>query len=125
MLRTLAVLLLLLGLATVTPVVCLCAPSEAAGLMAGLQRADAANSLGTANSLGQEARAATDDRVASGQSLLATSAAAVVASLVAAAAGLPVAASWRLPLAAGARWLPLMLAAPGGLARAPTTPPPR
>src|SRR3954453_22059595 len=80
MLRTIAVLLLLLGLATVTPVVCLCAPSEAAGLMAGLQRADAAGSLG------QATRVATDDRVASGQSLLATSAAAVVASLVAAAA---------------------------------------
>jgi hypothetical protein len=119
MLRTLAVLLLLLGLATVTPVVCLCAPSEAAGLMIGQQRADAAGSPG------QEARAATDERVASGQSLLATSAAAVVASLIAAAAGLPVAGPGRLPRAPGARWLPLVLAAPVGLARPPTSPPPR
>jgi hypothetical protein len=119
MLRTLAVLLLLLGLATVTPVVCLCAPSEAAGLMAGVQRAN------TASSLGPDVRAALDGRVADGQSLLATSAAAVVASLIAAAAGLPVAAAWRLPLTPGARWVPRMQAVPSGLARAPTPPPPR
>ena len=119
MLRTLAVLLLLLGLATVTPVVCLCAPSEAAGLMAGVQQPDGTGITiqGVRNGL-----AAPDT---SAPSLLATSAAAVVASLIAAAAGLRTSAPWQLPLPQPARWRPIALRVPLGLVRAPTVPPPR
>ena len=119
MLRTPAVLLLLLGLATVTPVVCLCAPSEAAGLMAGVQQPDRS---GTTMQGARNGLAAPDT---SGPSLLATSAAAVVASLIAAASGLRPSAPWHLPLPQPARWRPVALRVPLGLVRAPTVPPPR
>src|SRR4051812_17825536 len=73
MLRTFVVLLLLLGLATVTPVVCLCAPSQAAGLMAGVQQPDASSILGQHARAGAADRtvrpdASPDDQTASGQS---------------------------------------------------------
>src|SRR5688572_11490347 len=117
MLRTVAVLLLLLGLATATPVVCLCAPSEGAGWMAGVQHPDGYGIAlqGPGNSVA--------DPDLRGQSLLATSAAAVVASLIATAAGLPSSAPWRFPLPLAERWRPVPLRVPGGLARAPTVPP--
>jgi hypothetical protein len=119
MLRTCAVLLLLLGLATATPVVCLCAPTQAAGLMAGLRHPD------------QDGVSIQTDRIGvaeqetSGPSLLATSAAAVVASLIATAAGLPSGPPWRLQLPLVARAHPAHLRIPTGPARAPTVPPPR
>ena len=55
MLRTIAVLLMLLGLATATPVVCLCLPTEAASVTAGAQQATSAVS-------GQADRVAVDLR---------------------------------------------------------------
>jgi hypothetical protein len=115
MIRTLAVLLLLLGLATATPVVCLCAPSEAAGIAAGLPASTALD--GAAPS---EAASTADPR-----SLVATSAAAVVASLVAAAGGLPAVTRWQLPRPMVARRLPPTVTMPPGPARSPAVPPPR
>ena len=119
MIRTFAVLLLLLGLATATPVVCLCAPSEGAGWMAGVQHTDGYGSIL------QGPRNALTDPDTRGPSLLATSAAAVVASLIATAAGLPSSAPWRFPLPQAGRWRPVPLQVPAGLARPPTVPPPR
>jgi hypothetical protein len=119
MLRTLGVLLLLLGLATATPVVCLCAPSEAAGLMAGVSRTDAR---------GDRIQGSQDDApgVHTGApSLIAASAAAAVAMLVATAAGPPSAAPWQLPRPVVGRRLPLMLSTPGGPSWSPAVPPPR
>jgi hypothetical protein len=119
MLRTIAILLLLLGLATATPVVCLCAPSEGAGWMAGVQHPDG---YGVTP---QRPRNAASDPDSRGPSLLATSAAAVVASLIATAAGLPSSAPWRFPLPLAERWRPGPLRIPSGLALTPTVPPPR
>jgi hypothetical protein len=119
MLRTVAVLLLLLGLATVTPVVCLCAPSEAAGLMAGVRQSDRDGAGIERDRIGLPATQPGDP------SLLAMSAAAVVASLVATAAGVRPAAPWQLPMPLGVRWLPVRLPVPGGSSPAPTVPPPR
>ena len=121
MFRTIAVLLLLLGLATATPVVCLCAPSEAAGLAAGLtSRADRLNASGFITSDVAPASGPTD-----APGLLATSAAAVVASLIATAGGVPAAAPWRLPSPALIRWLPMPATVPPGPAWSPAVPPPR
>ena len=115
MIRTFAVLLLLLGLATATPVVCLCAPSEAAGLAAG--RPSQTDEGAAASS---EASGVTDAR-----SLVASGAAAVVASLVAAAGGLPSVTRWQLPQPAPARWLPPGLTVPPDPTWSPAIPPPR
>src|SRR6478609_2328917 len=119
MLRTVAVLLLLLGLATVTPVVCLCAPSEAAGLMAGVRQPDQDGAGIERDRIGRLSTATGDP------TLLAMSAAAVVASLVATAAGVRPAAPWQLPIPLVERWLPVRLPVPGGSAPTPTVPPPR
>jgi hypothetical protein len=119
MLRTFAVLLLLLGLATATPVVCLCAPTQMAGLMAGVRQTDQDGAIL------QTDRTGLSEQEPSGPSLLATSAAAVVASLIATAAGLPSGTPWRLPLPLVARTYPALLRIPAGPARAPTVPPPR
>ena len=121
MLRTLAVFLLLLGLATATPVVCLCAPSEAAGLAAGLS--SQANQPAPYDSMTGEAPGASS--VADAPSLVATSAAAVVASLVATAGGVPSATLWQLPRPALIRWRPAPMTAPPGPAWSPAVPPPR
>jgi hypothetical protein len=119
MLRTFAVLLLLLGLATATPVVCLCAPTQAAGLMAGLRHTDHDGvSI-------QTDRTGVAEQETGGPSLLATSAAAVVAALIATAAGLPSGTPWRLPLPLAARAYPALLRIPAGPARPPMVPPPR
>jgi hypothetical protein len=119
MLRTFAVLLLLLGLATATPVVCLCAPTQAAGLMAGLRQPDRGGvSI-------QTDRTGVAEQETSGPSLLAISAAAVVASLIATAAGVPSGTPWWLPLPLVARAYPALLRIPTGPARRPTVPPPR
>ena len=116
MFRTLAVLLLLLGLATATPVVCLCAPSEAAGLAAGLPSHTDTDAVTSSNA------ASTADA----RSLVATSAAAVVASLVAAAGGLQaVVTRWQLPRPLLARRLPPTITMPPGPAWSPAVPPPR
>src|SRR5215213_4793071 len=118
MFRTFAVILQLLGLATATPVVCLCAPSEAAGLAAGLtSHADANGAATTDKSAVSTAAAA--------PSLVATSAAAVVASLVATAGGVPSATPWQIPQLAVVRWLPPVDALPSGPAGSPAVPPPR
>ena len=113
MFRTFAVILLLLGLATATPVVCLCAPSEAAGL------ASHVDASGTATSERSAASAA------DAPSLVATSVAAVVASLVATAGGVPSARPWQLPQPAIVRWLPPADVLPLGPAWSPAVPPPR
>jgi hypothetical protein len=118
MIRTFAVILLLLGLATATPVVCLCAPSEAAGLAAGLR--SHADASGTATSERSAASAAAD-----APNLVATSVAAVVASLVATAGGVPSARPWQLPQPAIVRWLPPADVLPLGPAWSPALPPPR
>ena len=118
MIRTFAVLLLLLGLATATPVVCLCAPSEAAGLATGLTtRTDASGATPDA--------ASTASNAADAPSLVATSAAAVVASLVAAAGGLRPMTPWRLPQPAPPRWLQPIDSSPVSPAWSPAVPPPR
>jgi hypothetical protein len=105
MLRTIAVLLLLLGLATATPVVCLCAPSDVAG-------------LSVPATTGASSAADTP-------SLIAASAAAVVASLVATAGGLPSMTPWQPPTQALIRWTPTLLSVPAGPAWSPAVPPPR
>jgi hypothetical protein len=114
MLRTLAVLLLLLGLATATPVVCLCAPDGVAGLIA--QPVDRATVAGT-----DRAAVAAD-----ATSLVATSAAAAVASVVPAAAGVPSAAPWQLSQPVSAvRVAPPALSALLGQVWPPDAPPPQ
>jgi hypothetical protein len=123
MLRTFAVLLLLLGLATATPVVCLCAPTVAAADVAGLTVARdgfVLDGTGLPERIG-----AAGARTADAPSLVATSAAAVVASLVATAGGLPTATPWQPPLPVISRWVPLGLTVPGGPAWSPAVPPPR
>ena len=116
MIRTFAVLLLLVGLATATPVVCLCAPAEAAGLTGAAADAGASGRL-----------ASTDDPAGSvdAPSLVATSAAAVVASLITAAGGLRPSAPWRLPGPAVVRWQPAVATVMAGPTRSPMVPPPR
>ena len=84
MLRTFAVLLLLLGLATATPMVCLCAPDGVIGLIS-----QPASSEMTTSMAGPSASA-------DAPSLIASSTAAAVSSAVATAAGLPLAAPWQL-----------------------------
>jgi hypothetical protein len=140
MLRTIAVLLLLLGLATATPVVCLCLPTEAAGLTAGA-RQTAPDSAGYAErvavDLGQTALVAdraglaegsrpTGSSVADAPSLIATSAAAAVAMLVAtAAAGLPLLTPWHLPPLSPMQQVASPMADPGGPIWSPAPRPPR
>jgi hypothetical protein len=88
MLRTFAVLLLLVGLATATPMVCLCAPDGVIGLLT--QPALSESARGPSTLAGQTVSA-------DAPSLIAASAAAAVGSVVATAAGLPSAAPWQLP----------------------------
>jgi hypothetical protein len=111
MFRTFAVLLLLLGLATATPVVCLCAPAEAAGLIASAP-SDSSQPGGSSS-------------VADAPSLVATSAAAVVASLVAAVGGIPISTPWQLPRPEGLRWLSPAVSVLSGPSWSPLVPPPR
>jgi hypothetical protein len=123
MLRTFAVLMLLLGLATATPVVCLCAPTVAAADAAGVT---AARDGFVPDGAGLPERGgATGARTADAPSLMATSAVAVVASLVATAGGLPTATPWQPPLPVISRWVPTRLAVPSGPAWSPSVPPPR
>jgi hypothetical protein len=117
MLRTLAVLLLLLGLATATPIVCLCAPDGVAGMMAqpaheyGMRDAG-----GTASSAGTTASAG----------LLASSAAAAIASVIPTAAGVPSSTPWQLAQPPSTvRVLPPVLDALLGQAWPPDAPPPQ
>lgn len=123
MLRTFAVLLLLLGLATATPVVCLCAPTVAAADAAGLTATR--DSIVPGGAVISERPGASGARTGDAPSLVAASAAAVVASLVATAGGLPTATPWQPPLPVISRWVPLGLAVPGGPAWSPAVPPPR
>jgi hypothetical protein len=123
MFRTFAVLLLLLGLATATPVVCLCAPTVAAADAVGLTSSGeriVPDGAGVSERTGASAT-----RTADAPSLVATSAAAVVASLVATASGLPTAPPWQPPLAVITRLEPLRQAIPTGTRWSPAVPPPR
>src|SRR5436190_3273446 len=119
MLRTLAVLLLLLGLATATPVVCLCVPSASAGLMAGVQQQDV---RGDRFQRGHDA--APSER-ANAPNWIAAGAAAAVATLVATAAGLPSAVPWQLPQPVVRRRPAPPPTIPGGPSWSPAVPPPR
>ena len=114
MLRTFAVLLLLLGLATATPMVCLCAQDGVIGLVS-----QPAASEMTASMAGPSA--ATD-----APSLIAASAAAAVSSVVATAAGVPSTAPWLLsePVSV-ARLMPPPLSAVLGQVWPPDAPPPQ
>jgi hypothetical protein len=119
MLRTLAIFLLLLGLATATPIVCLCAPPLAAGIAA-VTHDEAFMAAGTQPLLPASGVSADTAR------LISSSAAAAVASIVATAAGLPSSAPWRLPRpGVVTRLLPLAQSTLAGLAWSPAVPPPR
>jgi hypothetical protein len=117
MLRSFAVLLLLLGLATATPMVCLCAPDGVIGLLAPPALAESAGHL--ADTPG----AATSG---DGTSVIAASAAAAVGSVIATAAGVPSAAPWQLaqPVAVARVVLPAVAELPG-LVWSPDAPPPQ
>jgi hypothetical protein len=153
MFRTVAVLLLLLGLATATPVVCLCAPPLASYTFAyashETQPAPPAGAVQHEGRLpantGQSGRAAppadggvslvaagtlprlaSADPVADSASLISASAAAAVASIVATAAGLPSSAPWRLPRpGVVARLRQTLPTTPRGLSWSTAVPPPR
>jgi hypothetical protein len=153
MFRTVAVLFLLLGLATATPVVCLCAPPFASDTFVyASRRPQPAPATVAVQRVGQEpigdgqlghATATTDRAVSWGgagaspvpvsagpsadaASLISASAAAAVASIVATAAGLPSSAPWRLPRpGVVARLHPTMPGMPGGPSWSPAVPPPR
>ncbi len=130
MLRTVAVLFLLLGLATATPVVCLCVPPlvsdavvarpfEAAGMPAPGSRG------GTALGTDAEHPRATVAPTLDAASLISSSMAAA-ASLVATAAGLPSSAPWRLARSGSIiRLAHPTHRSPGGIAWSPAVPPPR
>ena len=92
MFRTFAVLLLLVGLATATPVVCLCAPDGVVGLLAQPGRYEARGGLPASDRITDSLPVGTD-----ASSLISTSAAAAVASVVATAAGLPSTVPWQAP----------------------------
>ena len=114
MLRTFAVLLLLLGLATATPMVCLCAPDGVIGLISQPASSESAASMaGPAVS-------------ADAPSVIASSAAAAVGSVVVTAAGLPLAAPWQLsqPVSV-ARIVPPALSVLLGQVWPPDAPPPQ
>jgi hypothetical protein len=114
MLRTLAVLLLLLGLATATPMVCLCAPDGVIGLISQPASSESAADIGSPS------------RLADTPSLFAASAAAAVGSVIATAAGLPSAAPWQLPQPVSvARVAPPTLSALLGQVWPPGAPPPQ
>ena len=133
MLRTVAVLFLLLGLATATPVVCLCAPPLAPETVVlrlrepaegpSYQQRDGAT-VGAVFGYGHASSAG--DPALDTASLISASMAAVAASLVATAAGLPSSAPWRLPRPLGvSRTVRPTFPAPAGLAWSPAVPPPR
>lgn len=124
MLRTIAVLFLLLGLATATPVVCLCTPTVAASNAAGLSDRVGQSDDGSAVSLTEDAPFA-PARAADAPSLIASGAAAVVASLVATAGGVPLARPWQLPHVLADRLLHPTLPPLAGLTWSPAVPPPR
>lgn len=126
-LRTFAVLLLLIGLATATPVVCLCAEDGLVGLMSAPSTSLPVPPVGGGLGLGQPADTAERSPAADAPNLLAASAtAAAISSVVPTAAGIPSAAPWRLPEPAiAARIAPPTEAALHGLAWPPTAPPPQ
>ena len=121
--RTFAVLLLLLGLATATPVVCLCAPSGAA--LASVTRQETTSPAAFGAILQSRTSASGTAPAADAPSMIAASAAAVVATLIATAGGLPSTAPWRLPRPVTSRQLPSLLTVPGGPSWSPAVPPPR
>ena len=138
MFRTVAVILLLLGLATATPVVCLCAPPPALGAFAyARHEMQPANDGRFSRSVdadrgvsliawGAPAGLATNGPADDAARLISSSAAAAVASIVATAAGLPSSAPWRLPRPGIVARLRLtMPSAPGGPSWSPAVPPPR
>ncbi|MCC7367227.1 MAG: hypothetical protein IT306_02320 [Chloroflexi bacterium] len=127
-LRTFAVLLLLIGLATATPVVCLCAEDGIVGLMS----PPATSRLpvpAAGSSLGLEQPRETAEQApdsAAPNLLAASAAAAAISSVVPTAAGIPSAAPWQLPEPALAAHIALPTeAALLGLVWPPTAPPPQ
>ncbi|MGE3271606.1 MAG: hypothetical protein AB7P40_22840 [Chloroflexota bacterium] len=115
MLRTFAVLLLLLGLATATPMVCLCAEDGMIGLA--MQPASV--------SVDGPGHSAVPVRESDAPNLIAASVAAAVSSLIATAAGVPMAAPWQLPQMTAARLLPPPSTSASGQVWSPALPPPR
>lgn len=122
MLRTFAVLLLLLGLATATPIVCLCAPDGVVGLIAHEAVPGGVDGAVTpADGTGSVAAQANDSA-----GLLASSAAAAIASVIPTAAGVPSSAPWQLAQPASVtRVAPPALDALLGQAWPPDAPPPQ
>jgi hypothetical protein len=128
----------LIGLATATPVVCLCVPlatgvaisrpiqQDAQGADAGSGQGGAAGLSLMANRAGlSEPISGGSQRVGDAPALIAVSALAAVSALVASAGELPAAAPWQLDLPVTIRFVPSPIAAPGDRAWSPAVPPPR
>lgn len=128
MLRTLAVLLVLLGLTAVTPVVCLC--TSGGVVVAAVPQGSAGErvqnvSIAPNRAAFFESMPAADAASADTPSLIATSAAAAIALSIATVAGVLVGELWRLPRPLVSRLVPPLLIYPLGPAWSPAVPPPR